>query len=78
MLVVQTRDWLRSHNSFKASSQDIEVIVHYIASALLGLLIWWVVNDFPYPADVMAKKFNRLAVGGLSGIENIDLSQHTP
>jgi len=68
MLIIQTRDWLKNNKQF--SPADIDATVHYIASALLGLLTWWVVNDFPYPAEAMSDKFNKLAIQGLQGYEN--------
>ncbi|HLS98386.1 MAG TPA: TetR-like C-terminal domain-containing protein, partial [Porticoccaceae bacterium] len=68
MLVIQTRDWLKKHKDNSLSNLEMEAIVHYLASALLGLLTWWVRSDFPFSADVMSDKFNQLAVAGLQGV----------
>lgn len=73
MLIVQTREWVRSNSNQQASPIDTETAVHFLASALLGLLTWWVNNDFPYTAQVMSDKFNQLAVNGLSGMEGISI-----
>jgi len=71
MLVIQTRDWLRKHSDGSMSDKEMEAIVHYLASALLGLLTWWVLNDFPFSADYMSNKFNELAVAGLQGVDGV-------
>lgn len=67
MLVIQTREWLKSIRP-PLSPADLESTVHYLSSALQGLLTWWVKNDFPYPAEVVSEHFNRLAVSGLQSI----------
>ncbi|KJS08490.1 MAG: hypothetical protein VR73_05315 [Gammaproteobacteria bacterium BRH_c0] len=67
MLVIKTREWLKSINP-KLPESDLESTVHYLASALQGLLTWWVSNNFPYPADTISQHFNRLAVSGLQGL----------
>ena len=77
LLIIQTRDWVRSHSSPNTSSIDIETTVHFLANALLGLLTWWVNNDFPYTAQVMSDKFNELAVKGLNGMEGVMLNTST-
>lgn len=38
----------------------VEVIAHYVVSALLSLLARWLDNDFPYSAEQMAQMFERL------------------
>lgn len=74
MLIIQTRAWIQHNSTPDASTVDIEAIVHYLASALMGLLTWWVNNDFPYSAQVMSDKFNQLAVNGLKSIEQITIN----
>lgn len=71
MLVIQTRDWLKKHKDNSLSDLEMEAIVHYLASALLGLLTWWVRNDFPFSADLMSDRFNQLAVAGLQGVGGV-------
>lgn len=73
MLIIQTRNWLKLNSTSEASVTDLEAIVHYLSSALLGLLTWWVNNDFPHSAQTMSDKFNQLAVDGLRGIEGVTL-----
>lgn len=74
MLIIQTRDWLKKRSSGHVSSEELEAIVHFLASALLGLLTWWVANDFPNSAKTMSDKFNQLALVGLQGVEGLQLS----
>ncbi len=38
----------------------VEIITHYVVSALLALLTWWLDNDLPYTAEQMAQMFERL------------------
>jgi AcrR family transcriptional regulator len=76
MLVIKTREWLKSLGP-DLSEGDLEPIVHYLSSALQGLLTWWVNNDFPIPAEVISNKFNRLAVSGLEGILDNDVEMDT-
>jgi AcrR family transcriptional regulator len=38
----------------------LEVTVQYLASALLGMLTWWLDNDTPYSAEQMGRMFLRL------------------
>jgi AcrR family transcriptional regulator len=78
MLIIQIRDWIKRHGATDAPALDLEAIVHYLTSALLGLLTWWVNNDFPYTAQVMSDKFNQLAVDGLRGVENLTLKTTRP
>lgn len=77
LLIVQTREWIKRHSAANASPADTEAIVHYLASALLGLLTWWVSNDFPYSAQVMSDKFNQLAVNGLRSMQELTINTYT-
>ena len=40
----------------------IEVTVQYLASALLGVLTWWLDSDTPYSAEEMGRMFVRLTL----------------
>jgi AcrR family transcriptional regulator len=73
MLVIQTRNWLKKHTVSSLPEKEVEAIVHYLTSALIGLLTWWVRNDFPFSADFMSEKFNQLAVTGLQGLGSLDI-----
>jgi len=42
-----------------------EVIANFVAGALHNLLIWWLENDRPYPAEDMAQLFHRLITTGI-------------
>jgi AcrR family transcriptional regulator len=67
LLVIKTREWLKKTRP-GLSQADLESTVHYLSSALQGLLTWWVNNDFIYPAEEISDRFNRLATVGLEGI----------
>lgn len=67
LLVIKTREWLRNTRPGLPPA-DLESTVHYLSSALQGLLTWWVNNDFVYPAEEISDRFNRLATMGLEGI----------
>ena len=43
-----------------------EVLVHYVASAFLALLTWWLDHDMPYSAERMEEIFNTLTVPGMT------------
>jgi hypothetical protein len=45
----------------------VEVIVEFVASALLALLTSWLDNDLSYTAEEMARMFQRLAGSGVGG-----------
>ena len=67
LLVIKTREWLKKTRP-GLSQADLESTVHYLSSALQGLLTWWVNNNFIYPAEEISDRFNRLATVGLEGI----------
>ncbi|MDN4593707.1 TetR/AcrR family transcriptional regulator [Polycladomyces subterraneus] len=39
-----------------------EILIHYAASAYLGVISWWLKNDMPYSPHDMAKHLTRLRV----------------
>ena len=41
-----------------------EIIAYHIASALIGMVAWWLENDKPYPAEYMAQITFWLSAGG--------------
>ena len=75
MVIIQAREWLRSHSSEDMSMLEQEAIVHYLASGLLSMMIWWVQNDFPCSADEMSETFNTLAVKGLQGVAHVSIGE---
>ncbi len=39
---------------------SLEILSQYVASALKGLLIWWLEHDMPYSPDEMARQYHAL------------------
>ncbi len=66
LLVVQIREWMQHHLDVNRNRRDIELAVQYLSSGLLGMLTWWVHNNFPYSAEEMSATFNALARDGLN------------
>jgi AcrR family transcriptional regulator len=46
----------------KQDPLQLQMMTHYITSALLGTLRWWVYNDMPYTAEEMDKTFSKIAI----------------
>jgi hypothetical protein len=42
----------------------VEIIANHIASAQIGLVVWWLENDKPYPAAYMAQVSLWLSIAG--------------
>lgn len=53
----------------------VEIVTHYVVSALLSLLMWWLDNNLPYPAEQMAQMFERLTRPVISAA--LGVSGHT-
>lgn len=51
----------------RARDVPLEVLVQYMANALMGLLIWWLEQDLPYSAEQMNQWFHTMTVQSLSG-----------
>ncbi|MDB6060736.1 MAG: TetR family transcriptional regulator [Verrucomicrobiaceae bacterium] len=68
LLVVQIREWMQGHLDAAQHKREIELAVQFLSNALIGMLAWWVHNDFPYTADEMSATFNALSRGGLNGV----------
>jgi AcrR family transcriptional regulator len=43
----------------------VDVVANYMAASELSLLIWWLENDMPYPAEQMARMCSQLMLNGL-------------
>jgi AcrR family transcriptional regulator len=55
------REHLRSQVPGLGRDQpQLEAAVQFVASAGIGLLIWWLDNDVPYPAEELYRVFRRL------------------
>lgn len=48
----------------KYDSLESEIAAHYFASALMGVLVWWVEKDMPCPAEETDRLFRQLAMPG--------------
>jgi hypothetical protein len=59
VLVVHIRDWLRAHHDVPRCNRTIEFAVQYIANALIGVLLWWVHNDFADPVENVCGIFGK-------------------
>jgi AcrR family transcriptional regulator len=53
---------LRSRETY--GSLEAEIAAHYFASALMGLLVWWVEKEMPCPAEEVDRLFRQLAIPG--------------
>lgn len=51
---------LRSREKY--GSLESEIAAHYFASALMGILTWWVEQDMPCPAEEIDRLFRELAM----------------
>jgi AcrR family transcriptional regulator len=43
----------------------VEVVTHHLVTSLIALLIWWLDNDLPYPAERMADLYRQLTKPGI-------------
>ena len=55
----------------------VDVTVHFVVSALLAVLTWWLDNDVNYSAEDMAAMFHRLIAHGLFGLFDAPPSPHS-
>jgi AcrR family transcriptional regulator len=55
----------------KQTSLQLEMLTHYITSALLGTLRWWVYNDTPYTVEEMDRIFKKLALFDIQQASNL-------
>jgi len=51
----------------------VEIITHYVVSALLALLTWWLDNNAPYTAEQMAQMFERLTTPAVTAALGVRL-----
>jgi AcrR family transcriptional regulator len=58
-------DHLRPHLAAAGSSLPPTIVAEFYASALIGVLTWWVNDDFPYPPDEVAAAYGALAAPGI-------------
>lgn len=66
-------DLLREHLQAAGTRLPVDLVAEYHASALLGVLVWWVRQDFPYGPDEMAAMCHELtAPGVMAGLRTPD------
>jgi AcrR family transcriptional regulator len=61
------RGHLRPHLAAAGSDLPVEVVAEFYTSAALGLLTWWVDEDFRYEPTRLARMYQRLAATGVIG-----------
>jgi hypothetical protein len=49
----------------KYGSIQPEMIAHYVASAFMGVLVWWLEKDMPYTAEEMSTLVRQIVLPGL-------------
>lgn len=59
------RDHLRPHLAAAGSDLPVDVVAEFYTAAALGLLVWWVDQDFQYDPATLAAMYHRLAVPGI-------------
>jgi AcrR family transcriptional regulator len=59
----------------KYGSLESEIAAHYFASALMGILVWWVEKDMPCTAEEIDRLFRQLAIPGFRSL--VELNHET-
>jgi AcrR family transcriptional regulator len=59
------RDHLRPHLAAAGSDLPVDVVAEFATSAALGLLTWWVNQDYPHGPTGLARMYRRLAAPGI-------------
>jgi AcrR family transcriptional regulator len=75
--LIAQRTIMQIENRFEAEQLlvPIEIIANYIGSALIGLVVWWLENDKPYPPEYMAQLSYWLSFAGNARALGIDQYQ---
>jgi AcrR family transcriptional regulator len=61
-----TLGWLSSlQTAPEKSTVPLEIVANSLSWSLLGVLIWWLEHDMPYPPDYMAEQFRLLITSDL-------------
>jgi AcrR family transcriptional regulator len=61
----QSMETMRSSGRLPRENIPLEIVATHIASAQLGLAIWWLLHNKPYPARYMAQISLWLSLSGL-------------
>lgn len=64
----------KSLQNKKQISLQSEILVHYLTSALIGTLRWWVQNDMPCTPEEMDKYFKQLAAQDIKNLSYMNLN----
>jgi AcrR family transcriptional regulator len=67
LIVVAARKWLSGLPEPAPGAVPTELVVQHVASALFGLLVWWVDHDFPHTEEAMGEAAQALVMRGLHG-----------
>ena len=67
----EMRDHLCTHDGLLL---PVDVVAEYHASALVGVLAWWVRGDFPYGPAQMAAMVRDMTTGGVAGVIHADVA----
>lgn len=59
------REHLRPHLAAAGADLPVDAVAEFYTSAMLGLLVWWVDQDFPYGPAEVARIYQRLAAPGV-------------
>ncbi|QYN32421.1 TetR/AcrR family transcriptional regulator [Pseudonocardia sp. DSM 110487] len=59
------REHLRPHLAAAGSDLPVDVVAEFCTAAMLGLLVWWVDQDFPHGPAELASMYRRLAAPGV-------------
>jgi AcrR family transcriptional regulator len=67
---------IRNSGRLPRENIPLEIVANHIASAQIGLAIWWLTNNKPYPAAYMAQISLWLSMSGL--LETLGVSEFKP
>jgi len=67
-LTALLRDHLKPQMAGKNASIPAEIVAHYLVSAFIALLTWWLDHDMPYTAGQINAMFQQLTQPGLETV----------
>jgi hypothetical protein len=59
------RAYLEPHAAAAGARVSVDAMAEFFTSALLGMLTWWVGQDFPHGPGHMASLYGQLAIPGI-------------
>ncbi|GIP26209.1 TetR family transcriptional regulator [Paenibacillus sp. J23TS9] len=66
------KDLVQEHSHLAISK---ELRLEYLVSAFMGIVIWWIKNDQPLPADEASSQFSRLVTYGHLKVAGIPVEE---